>query len=899
MASVESVPAYMLPGVPVVQPPHLEGDPTLATEVLPGPPPLVSVQQAGLPRRDHKKSVTVLSYLPVSDPGTTYSGHMVTPMASTTEIDGSRRKRARLDKGSATSRAQRASARNLGAAAPASDPVLPAETMASSSQLIPDSDPPMAPLDSDDPALSRSHSLLNAEDESPPISNHRRSHAPRKDKGKGKERDGAIRVKEEPSAVSLAATDAVPALSNEDHCSSCRSFGSLVYCDGCPRAFHLWCLNPPMEAIDLPEGDARWFCPSCAIQQKPKPKPITALKFMSPLVEQLESSIPVEFQLPQDIRTYFKDVATGPRGNYVDGSEIRQPRLNRHGQLEDRDPYRLKDRNGDPVLCFRCGISALPPGTTTSPPAAKRARRETKSASLNESGRCIVSCDYCHLHWHLDCLEPPLAYMPVWSKKWMCPNHADRTLQPKCRIPRTNATPIEITRPHQRNNGNIEISHPESAPVVVPTKIAVDEVLINGRRYRVPEKIITLDFWDKLGRVRDQTEEHSDQSSALSSPLTSLSSLDEIEDVSSFNPSAPLFSMEDVQAAHLLCGLQLQRNLFVPRRGPNGALNGLHITSLVESDAQTDPDSGSPTEARAGVYINGNGTSKKRPAGTQGKASTSDAGEPSRGRRTTTLRQHPKQFGEDETAPMDVDSAPATSTRTRRSYNRRSDIRKGTSQDPAATVDLQPQPNGSSVAGGSDSVGDPTLADLSSASTSTRPRRTRVPTRRKLSPVLTSGAPVIQDGNVLEDPDTVSVAEPASSDISVSTAKRRKSVSRRRPVKKEVIPPPAITRAITPPPTKAVAPPSPGPSTAKATEPVPSATPSLKIRLPRLGSLNLPPAPSTSAAARSTSPSRPAAQKSSSKSRTRRPRRRQTSTSMSFSGTPIANEASSSLTIEG
>lgn len=102
MASVESVPAYLLPGVPVVQPPHLEGDANLATEILPGPPSLVSVQQAGLPRKDHKKTMMSLSYLPTSDPGTTYGGHMVTAAAATTattDVDGPLRKRARLDKG--------------------------------------------------------------------------------------------------------------------------------------------------------------------------------------------------------------------------------------------------------------------------------------------------------------------------------------------------------------------------------------------------------------------------------------------------------------------------------------------------------------------------------------------------------------------------------------------------------------------------------------------------------------------------------------------------------------------------------------------------------------------------------------------------------------------------------
>lgn len=102
-------------------------------------------------------------------------------------------------------------------------------------------------------------------------------------------------------------------------------------------------------------------------------------------------------------------------------------KCSRHGQLEDRDPYRLKDKNGDPVLCFKCGTSALPPGVAAAAPAAKRARRGSDSSSPpRDYGRSIISCDYCPLHWHLDCVDPPLASMPPWGKKWMCPNHADR-----------------------------------------------------------------------------------------------------------------------------------------------------------------------------------------------------------------------------------------------------------------------------------------------------------------------------------------------------------------------------------------------------------------------------------------------------------------------------------------
>ena len=125
----------------------------------------------------------------------------------------------------------------------------------------------------------------------------------------------------------------------------------------------------------------------------------------------------------------------------MDTSKIKPPRLkyesflplklmpgsdldSRHGQLEDRDPYRLKDRNGDPILCFRCGLSALSHHNT--PVQPKRPRKASQKPANAEGWKSIVSCDYCDLSWHLDCLDPPLDSMPLFGIKWMCPNHADQ-----------------------------------------------------------------------------------------------------------------------------------------------------------------------------------------------------------------------------------------------------------------------------------------------------------------------------------------------------------------------------------------------------------------------------------------------------------------------------------------
>lgn len=195
---------------------------------------------------------------------------------------------------------------------------------------------------------------------------------------------------------------------------------------------------------------------------------------------------------------------------------------------EERDPFRLRDRNNRPVLCFRCGGSAVrsaisgdpamasldtssrPPSPTPTsplpppdalssrsspidvvmndpafavvPPEAQallelsngvldnvlvragtkrkrepspvpssganntesgpRTRRRTEHGSgpsiddfSVDVGRPILSCDYCTLHWHMDCLDPPMTGLPAREKKWMCPNHIEHVFVSLLPIP--------------------------------------------------------------------------------------------------------------------------------------------------------------------------------------------------------------------------------------------------------------------------------------------------------------------------------------------------------------------------------------------------------------------------------------------------------------------------------
>ncbi|KAJ7273372.1 hypothetical protein C8J57DRAFT_1506889 [Mycena rebaudengoi] len=856
MASTSSMPAYLMPGVPVHQPAHLEGDPTLATEILPGPPSLLSIQQS-TQKRDPRKPSIAYSYLHPTDPGTSYSGIVHGTIIGQEDASGALRgKRSPLTgcplfllvplvhsdtrasslDSTVTGRAQRASARNHNGAAPPPD--LPRGEPAaepSLSQPISVNADPMI-LD-DEASISRSNSAPNLPEGSAATEPAKRGKGRPKGKAKAKAKEveapaAAARIKEEPKAVSLEAPSEPSAsnqIINEDHCSSCRSHGALVYCDGCPRAFHLWCLNPPMENID--EGDSRWFCPACVIRKHPPRKPPPSL--FSPLIHLVQTTIPTEFQLPDEVRTFFKDVGTGPKGNYVDNSVVRQPRLNRFGLIEDRDAFRLRDKNGEPVLCFKCGTSALPTGLAATAPAAKRARRSSTRTTSSDTSKSIVSCDYCSLHWHLDCLDPPLPTMPVINKKWMCPNHAERVLLPKLRIPKQ-AAPIEISKPNQFNNGIIEIIHPQTASTSQVKKVTVDEVLINGRRYRVPERIVVLDFWNKVSKNTPTDKESELPASGMSSPLTSLSSLDDSDEripATGTSPEAyPGTSpeTEDLRVAQMLCNFQLSR------REHGDEWSSTEPRKTVESSTQTDDLVSVPASKQARA------TPLKRTAGkaalTNGQShtlvhatDTADAG-PS----TSTAKRKRTANGAKPTTPL--------STRELRPRNSRQlgSVVSISSQDSGGSSGYDPflsTPSKSKVRikqeeheNGMAALGGSPVA--SSSKTTAKGRQVRRPSQKDSDDPPKRGRKRKEREDDLSDENDKDRAE-AVEQLKKSRTEKEARENAAKGKEKERKKVEAPTRSV-----KAPSAASPSTNGAPPAAPGPVGTPSLKIRLPRLSDLH-------------------------------------------------------------
>ena len=174
---------------------------------------------------------------------------------------------------------------------------------------------------------------------------------------------------------------------------------------------------------------------------------------------------------------------------------------NRPGYDEIPDYTKVKDGKGNTILCYSCGKSS-------------------------QGTRQIIPCDFCGEHWHLDCLNPPLANPPARGPEgrkvhdWMCPLHADhelRKVDTSLLDPRNLARRVHIRRPRNakvietslnrgfRNNGVIDIVEDDSDDTeseFYEEEASHDDSII----YRLPATGIKLDFIDKVKRFVNQAD---------------------------------------------------------------------------------------------------------------------------------------------------------------------------------------------------------------------------------------------------------------------------------------------------------------------------------------------------------------------------------------------------------
>ncbi|NXH58334.1 AIRE regulator, partial [Rhabdornis inornatus] len=130
-------------------------------------------------------------------------------------------------------------------------------------------------------------------------------------------------------AATVYSQDPVPLQENEDECAACGDGGELICCDGCPRAFHLACLVPPLPHV--PSGT--WRCGSC-VENVTEPGKL------------LEAVLPVE-RPPEILGEEARDTqAGGVEGSVCSRCCTRIP-TPRHCPAPSGDPRGL-------LLCMSC-----------------------------------------------------------------------------------------------------------------------------------------------------------------------------------------------------------------------------------------------------------------------------------------------------------------------------------------------------------------------------------------------------------------------------------------------------------------------------------------------------------------------------------------------------------------
>jgi PHD-finger len=235
-------------------------------------------------------------------------------------------------------------------------------------------------------------------------------------------------------------------------------------------------IYPRIRGTHLHKNTNMRYCNTCRALRDPPHR--SENRLFEKVIGKMNRMNPVAFRLPKHIRAYFDGVATGDDGEYQETHDVKPIKANSRGLIEEPDPFRLRDKLGRVIICYRCGETAS---------VAKR----------------MLSCDHCTQHWHMDCLDPPLTALPPLTKKWMCPLHASHAYR-RMRRPKHNMRVVDVSLPRGfKNWGDIEVDNEENEREVgeghrILKSGFEPDFQIDGVTYRLPEKGIKLDFLDKI-----------------------------------------------------------------------------------------------------------------------------------------------------------------------------------------------------------------------------------------------------------------------------------------------------------------------------------------------------------------------------------------------------------------
>lgn len=276
---------------------------------------------------------------------------------------------------------------------------------------------------------------------------------------------------------------------NMDFCFACSGVGELICCDYCPASFHLECHDPPLD--DLPEG--QWLCRSCktTTEQKKKPsliksgsvdsrmellsggqtrasRPSTPARDQENLLmvlggarkifpKRCTSEAPLQrLSLAVEPKT-SPDSLISPWDQLVKAASQCNPRkfeLPREMAVHQLFPGDEKGELRSGKNTNRSGRNGNGSSSNSSTGSRSRGGGVENATSALPAKSCfscrkscsrapLISCDFCPLFFHQDCLDPPMTALP--TTMWMCPVHPHQITVRRRRMIRSLSLVDQIT----------------------------------------------------------------------------------------------------------------------------------------------------------------------------------------------------------------------------------------------------------------------------------------------------------------------------------------------------------------------------------------------------------------------------------------------------------------------
>ncbi|KAH7698309.1 PHD-finger family protein, partial [Aphelenchoides avenae] len=188
--------------------------------------------------------------------------------------------------------------------------------------------------------------------------------------------------------------------SNSEICNACGDGGELLCCDRCPASFHLMCHNPPISPDEIPRG--RWRCSRCMVELSAGVKRVASKKIPITDLERDKAAVELVLQnngLLEETDEIGMETLLAA-SSAINAKQFSLPfTVNREATVYPYLPHdEMRPRKADGVQCCTvCGVS--------------------------DEEKPTVTCDFCPLHYHLDCCSPPFTAPP--KGRWMCPQHVE------------------------------------------------------------------------------------------------------------------------------------------------------------------------------------------------------------------------------------------------------------------------------------------------------------------------------------------------------------------------------------------------------------------------------------------------------------------------------------------